>query len=1011
MAKNKQARLKYVKLSYQYEADGTEYAVSLGEGSNATLTGDTSVLEGNGGTVRIIPNTGYKIPSSVVAANVTGATFSSYNSNTGDVSFTNVTSAVTISVVCPALSTFTISVTKTGCTFTGSTSIQEKDGVVELSFTASEGYALPNSVTVSNATQSWSTANAGATGTLNLSNATGNVSVTVTATTITLSSITISGQTTSFIYGHEFTHADLVVTAHYSNGAERDVTNSASVSEPNVFNTSAQTITVSYTESGSTKEATYSVTFSNKTEKAAGWSRVTSTSTLLAGGTFIFGHEATANSGVIIPMRNYGDATTSSAGLLYSGVRPDGNDSSNSNTINMATVSSTSDYELTVTPSTKVDDAINIKIGNNYVGNTDTKNNLKLFTDEAKTTAFTPTMLTNDKVQLRIDENESYYDLQYNSGSPRYAVYAGTQNDPVAYVHTDPVVKELVRLEASYTGATKYAGDEVSVSDFTAYKTYDTGSSSRTQITGDSLSNLTITSETRLVQGDNTITLSYTESNITKTASVVYNAAPRSATVESIELIQGENVKTSYILGDDPVAWDLTDLSVRTNWSEGDPTSVLLKTLVDAEEATLSPSAPTIGINSLTVTYTVSGKSLTNNVVSVTVKNKEVDSLTWNVGENFKYSAYKGDKIDIENIGSFTAHWDNDTETNPEYNDEGVTFGLYSLSNAEYNLEKNITDVSLYEYAASDNGLYLGVSYGGENAVLSTALTITDWRSVNGKVSGVYDFSDSENTGSDISKSRMDEKFISSGLDSAPSITFDTVTDGNASGGDGTTSGCLKFGKKSGSGSITFNFGTAIIEKVKVTLRNWNGTSETSTVSFNGGTSYNGGNGTYASCEETFASLQSEIIITVVSRGFIQKIEFTTSSNAQIGKTTDCLGLESFINTNLHMTDYTSSQGWCKDNTHHYYSTAKTAFNALNLHQRALFTGNSAYTAEYARLCAWARANGESLNAQTQFGINTSNPILLTTKNTSATIIIVVISAISVAAIGGYFLFRKKKEK
>ena len=47
-------------------------------------------------------------------------------------------------------------------------------------------------------------------------------------------------------------------------------------------------------------------------------------------------------------------------------------------------------------------------------------------------------------------------------------------------------------------------------------------------------------------------------------------------------------------------------------------------------------------------------------------------------------------------------------------------------------------------------------------------------------------------------------------------------------------------------------------------------------------------------------------------------------------------------------------------------------------------------------------------NAVLQKGKN--NPIALASKNTSATIIIVVISAISVAAIGGYFLLRKKKD-
>ena len=52
-----------------------------------------------------------------------------------------------------------------------------KDGSIELTFAAADGYALPNDVTVTNATKTWNKA----TGTLTISNPTGNVMVTVSA--------------------------------------------------------------------------------------------------------------------------------------------------------------------------------------------------------------------------------------------------------------------------------------------------------------------------------------------------------------------------------------------------------------------------------------------------------------------------------------------------------------------------------------------------------------------------------------------------------------------------------------------------------------------------------------------------------------------------------------------------------------------------------------------------------------------------------------------------------------
>lgn len=160
------------------------------------------------------------------------------------------------------------------------------------------------------------------------------------------------------------------------------------------------------------------------------WSRCTSVDDLLAGGTFIIGYEATANSGVIVPMQNAGTATTSAAGYLYGGTN---SGSSTSSTIDMSSVSETSLYEFTISASTVVDGAISIKCPNGYVGNTNTKNNLKFFVEESSSTAFTPTVGANDVFTLKIASNTSYHSLQYNSSSPRFAVYNGGQKNVVIY--------------------------------------------------------------------------------------------------------------------------------------------------------------------------------------------------------------------------------------------------------------------------------------------------------------------------------------------------------------------------------------------------------------------------------------------------------------------------------------------------------------------------------------------------------------------------------------------------
>ena len=77
--------------------------------------------------------------------------------------------------------------------------------------------------------------------------------------TKTLSSISVNDQTTSFEKGDTFRFGG-VVTATYSDDSTRDVTEFASFSGYNMQTTGNQTVTVSYTEEGNTKTASYQIT-------------------------------------------------------------------------------------------------------------------------------------------------------------------------------------------------------------------------------------------------------------------------------------------------------------------------------------------------------------------------------------------------------------------------------------------------------------------------------------------------------------------------------------------------------------------------------------------------------------------------------------------------------------------------------------------------------------------------------------------------------------------------------
>lgn len=77
---------------------------------------------------------------------------------------------------------------------------------------------------------------------------------------VALSSISISGTyQTTFEYNEVFNYVGLVVTAHYSNGTYKVVTN-YTVSSPSMTTTGTQNVTVTYKENNISKSASYNIT-------------------------------------------------------------------------------------------------------------------------------------------------------------------------------------------------------------------------------------------------------------------------------------------------------------------------------------------------------------------------------------------------------------------------------------------------------------------------------------------------------------------------------------------------------------------------------------------------------------------------------------------------------------------------------------------------------------------------------------------------------------------------------
>ena len=128
-------------------------------------------------------------------------------------------------------------------------------------------------------------------------------------------------------------------------------------------------------------------------------------------------------------MANIGSATASAAGFMYSGAAASSGDKT---VLDMANPGETSNFEVTIEASTVVEGAVCIKAKEGYIGNENTKNNCKLYAEQAVHTSFVPTV-EGGVFTLKLS-NANYHTLQYNASSPRFAVYGGTQKNVVIYI-------------------------------------------------------------------------------------------------------------------------------------------------------------------------------------------------------------------------------------------------------------------------------------------------------------------------------------------------------------------------------------------------------------------------------------------------------------------------------------------------------------------------------------------------------------------------------------------------
>ena len=998
-----------ISLYAKWTATGTTYSITTTV-TNGTYSGDTTITD-NGGvaSVTIAPTGDYKLPASV---SVSGADHT-YNDSTGVIALSNATGNVTISAAMVALTEYSITVNETNGSHTGASTIKESR-TASLTFEPDSGYGQPASVAVTGATYTWTRG----TGVLSLSNPTGNVAVTYVAAENELTSITLGTKKTAYILGEEFSMP--VVTAHYSVAADKVVTTSAKQSGYDPYSLGNQSITISYTEGGITKTSSYSVTVSAKSVvTTVTWNKVTSTADIAVGDVIIIADNSQAVAlSTEQRSNNRGVAAITKA----------------NNQITWSDQLTNEPQQLTLRSTSSIEGApsgsFGLDTGDGFLYTPSSNSNyLRTQTTNNINGAFVITVTSGTAVISATESSNRPLMRSNYTNSPSifscYAANSTTGNGLEIYkrVETQTGTADLIRITATYSGGEKYVGDPISASDFTVKKQLNTGDELIDVASGYTLSANTLSSTS------NTITVSYTENNITKTADVVVPATERSATVTSVTLIQGVGVVKDYIDWSG-TAWDYTGLTVQCVWSDSSFNEEFsLADLVSSGDATVSPAKPAVGVTSFTVTYSYYGTTMTSNTVSgITVVADYVTSMSWGntTGAHFKHFSGETLTEDVVNTWHVKATWAGAGEGSRLY------WGDYDL----YIGTKKITSLP-YTWLSEDDGKALSIHYAQD--VDGKEFVKTNNTAVGNICTTINAIDHTESGTGPVEKSVTWTKDDSIAAYGTTSLCDDGVAlDANifmqgAKGDAGTEIRFWSDGIRTYTGGNTLTFipsNGAVITKITlptVSAETSSSASESSPYTITGGGSavtFDIGSkstiGTDIVVEYTIT--ESTTTTTHYANDMnhfdAQKavVEFSNYLNSQMNAANVCSGTHENLSTawanvadkydELFGSGESALKGtelaWAKNMLK--YADAKWGSDAeAACVEKAMKTYDHCVT-QYSGTCTAFMSDVRSVNPAV------FNPLTSIKSSGNTIAIITVISLISVSAVGGYFFLRKRKE-
>lgn len=356
-----------------------------------------------------------------------------------------------------------------------------------------------------------------------------NTSYSITVTALAVTSIDISGYTTTFTVGDTFSYGGTVI-ANYNNGSSADVTASATYSGYNMSTAGNQTVTVSFGGQSQTYQIVVSESGGGATDSTQ-YALINSTSDLEAGKSYIITNGISGTVKAIAVTNNANNRKTTSASISDSKI-------TRGSSIMSFTLGGSSGAWTFATENYAGTDGYLASAASG-------KNNYLRVISTAGTATIS---FSSDEAVINIGPHTERTQIRYNS-SDLFACYSSGQDPVYLWKEVQTKVLSSISLDTTNVQKTFTVGDTFNYTGLVVTANYADSTSATVSPTNVSSPDMSST-------GNKNVTVTYTENAVSKTAnySITVNSNPSiSWTAPTINVYSG-----STLIGSDVNGWAVT---------------------------------------------------------------------------------------------------------------------------------------------------------------------------------------------------------------------------------------------------------------------------------------------------------------------------------------------------------------------------------------------------------------------------------------------------------------------